>query len=147
MKTIDVLRNLKIEVLDGGFSIPPTDQEDEVMYLRFIAIDEPQKYYNVNVVPHDQASIIDRLIESIFNSQEDLNGDYTLNNTQFIVRISQGEYHKDLNDPRVYIPTRRVSIIVNKTDNLDCSILERDLDEFDALLSRRLIDLVYYVIQ
>ena len=147
MKTIDVLRNLRVEVLDGGFSIPPTDQEDEVMYLRFIAIDEPQKYYNVNVVPHDQASIIDRLIESIFNSQEDLNGDYILNNTQFIVRISQGEYHKDLNDPRVYIPTRRVSIIVNKTDNLDCSILERDLDEFDALLSRRLIDLVYYVIQ
>lgn len=147
MKTIDVLRNLKIEVLDGGFSIPPTDQGDEVMYVRFIAIDEPQKYYNVNVVPHDQASIIDRLIESIFNSQEDLNGEYTVNDTQFIVRIYEGEYHKDQNDPRVYIPTRRVSIVVNKTDNLDCSILERNLDEFDALLSRRLIDLVYYVIQ
>lgn len=147
MKTIEVLRNLKVEVLDGSFSIPPTDQCDEVMYIRLIAIDEPQKCYNVNVVPHDEASIIDRLIESIFDSQEDLNGEYVVNNTQFIVRISEGEYHKDQNDPRVYVPTRRVSIVVNKTDNLDCSELERDLEEFDSLLSRRLIDLVYFVIQ
>lgn len=147
MKTIDVLRNLRVEVLDGGFSIPPTDQESETMHIRFIGNDEPKKYYNIHAVPHDEASIIDRLIESVFSSGEDLNGEYVVNDTQLIVRVYSDEHHKDLNDPRIYIPTRRISIVVNKTDNLDCSELERDLEEFDALLSRRIIDLIYYVIQ
>lgn len=142
MKFKKGIESLGINVIDAGFSIPPNEKK-EVMYLRYITIDDLDKYYYVNKVNHDSATILERVVESIFETNEDLNGDIIVDGHHYIVRLMNDEYYKDVNDPRIYLSTRRLSIIEEEDKNVICSELDSSISALDERLTRDVISMIY----
>lgn len=146
MKFRKVIESLYIKVIDAGFSIPANENR-EVMYVQFIVDEEVDRHYSVRTVPHDSATILERVVESIFASGEDLNGDIIIEDHHYIVRLLPDDDYKDLNDPRIYVPTKRLSIIDEGDKNVICSELDQSITALDERLSKDTLAMVYIIKQ
>ena len=144
MKFKKTIESLYVKVIDAGFSIPANDN-GEVMYVRFIVDEEVDQHYSVRIVPHDSATILERVVESIFASGEDLNGDIIIEDHHYIVRLLPDENYEDLSDPRIYVPTKRLSVIDEGDKNVICSELDRSITALDERLSRDTLAMVYII--
>ena len=124
------IKEKNMVVLDSGLSIPPTDSDHEVMFIQYIPNDNR---YEVLDVDYSNADMSERVIKSVFDTNEDLNGAIQIGDFELIIRVYSDGYHKDYNDPRIDVPLRRISILLNETINIECNKLEESLNQLDRM--------------
>ena len=126
---LETMARLGITVRSSAISIPPCS--GEVVYIRF---DELVEQRDCNVT--DMGNMLQRVVYSLFQTNEDLNGELTLDDLshQYVIRLLSDGHVEDLNHPLVYVPQKRFSICLPEEHNLYCAEVEIDLNLIIAKL-------------